>query len=153
MCEFFSCIVTTSGDVLFTEEDSHDTVIERCGFNDDLKSFVRIEYTHFRGYIIDEKSIPEWYERLAAKARKDVKVTHNKVVVAYRAMKKLRTAALDEYNAICTKAAQVEIRSDYVGWMNLSNSKWRDYWEIRGKSIKEYKEKIKNVKGYVCERV
>jgi hypothetical protein len=70
---FFTCIVTTTGDVLFTEEDSHDTIIMRAGLIDDLKHFVRIEYTHIGGYIINEKGIPNGMNVWLPKRRRALK--------------------------------------------------------------------------------
>lgn len=46
MCNYFSCILTQDGRLLFTEDDSHSIIIERAGLDDSqvfLRSFVRLE--------------------------------------------------------------------------------------------------------------
>lgn len=144
MCNFFTCIVTTTGDVLFTEENSHDTIIMRAGLIDDLKHFVRIEYTPIGGYIIDEKGIPEWYERMAAKAKESVKVAHNKVVAAHNAMMKIRNKAFEEY-----KAEYKRHTSTYDKWDMSCTQNWLKYREIKGKAIQDYKDSIVKVEGYL----
>lgn len=146
MCNFFTCIVTTKGQVLFTEEDSHDTLIERTGLTDNLKEFVRIEYTLARGYVVDEMTIPVWYQRMVAKVREDVRKTYCKVLAPNSAMMKVRIASLNEYNAICTRE---QMAFDYVRWRNLCDKRWGEYWKIRKDGIQAYKAKIENFKGYV----
>ena len=69
MCNFFSAIVTRDGRVLFCEEDSHETIIQRAGLRDDKlidRDFVRIEIPNgdLAKYREDEiGTLPEWYNR------------------------------------------------------------------------------------------
>ena len=149
MCDFFTCIVTIRGDVLFTEEDSHDTVIMRAGLIDNLKYFVRIEYTPTYEYLLDEYSIPEWYERIVAKAKEDVKATYRKVVVAHSTMMKIRSKAFEEYEAFCVRAASVDMGYSFSEWESHCEVRWLKYRRIRVKAIQHYTDKIENIKGYV----
>ena len=46
MCNFFSCVATKDGRILFTEQDSHSEIIRRAGLRDDeqfMRAFVRLE--------------------------------------------------------------------------------------------------------------
>jgi hypothetical protein len=100
--------VTREGGVLFTEEDSHETVIARSDFKDDHKQFVRIEY-NTDGYTIDERSIPEWYERMAATAERNVKNTFKLVKQFHADYDKIRGPALADYDKITDAAL-----ADYI---------------------------------------
>jgi hypothetical protein len=99
MCNFFSCIVTKAGEVLFTESESHEEVISRSGMKDNLRHFVRVEYTPKEGYIIDEANIPEWYERVAAKAEQNVVAIYIRIAPAWEEYEKVEQPALDEYKS------------------------------------------------------
>ena len=41
MCQFFSGIAFRNGDIKFTEDDSHTTLIERVGLDDSRDLFTR----------------------------------------------------------------------------------------------------------------
>ena len=149
MCNFFTCIVTTHGDVLFTEEDSHDTIIMRAGLIDNLKCFVRVEYTPTYEYLVDEYSIPEWYERIVAKAKEDVKATYRKVVAAHSAMMKIRIEAFREYEVFCKRSASKDMGYSFSEWELHCELIWVQYRRMRVNAILDYKDKIENIKGYV----
>jgi hypothetical protein len=83
MCNFFSCIVIRTGEVLFTEYESHEEVIARSGQKDNLEEFIRAEHTAKSGYILDEETIPEWYEQIAAHAKTNVTATYKRVAPAW----------------------------------------------------------------------
>jgi len=93
MCNFFSCIVTKDAKVLFTEVDSHEEVILRSGLHDDAMDFVRIEYTEEKGYRIDERTIQEWYERIAAQAEQAVIATYRRIQPSWSEYDKIVQAA------------------------------------------------------------
>ena len=94
MCNFFSCIVTSNSAIYFTEDDSHETIIERMPQTDD---YVRVEYNAEDGYKIDQRTIPEWYERIAAKAEADIKALYTGIQVAWAKCDKVRRAAWVEH--------------------------------------------------------
>lgn len=148
MCDFFSCLVTRAGDVLFTETDSHDVAIERSGLIDDLEHFVRLEYAPSRGYIIDENSIPEWYERLACKARRNVKAAYRRIAGDHKIMIQSRLKAYNEYKTFCTGSLCANLAWDFEAWKICCDERWSEFWEMRQHVINEYKDKIENVKGY-----
>jgi len=81
MCEFFSCIATKDGKVLFTEEDSHETTIKRAKLKDDGESIVRLEYdgAHLKA---DQQIIPEWFEHAYIKIERRVKKAYAVVAPA-----------------------------------------------------------------------
>ena len=72
MCQFFSCLVTRDHRVLFCEDDSHEELIKRAGFDDTkdvfLRSWVRVEVkpaTAGWGWLtVDETSIPLWWDEV-----------------------------------------------------------------------------------------
>ena len=70
MCQFFSCLVTRDHRVLFCEDDSHEELIRRAGFNDHttdifLRSWVRVEVVPtvagWGSVKVDETSTPSWW--------------------------------------------------------------------------------------------
>ena len=70
MCEFFSCIITRTGDILFCETDSHEDIINRAKLDDTKltnRDFVRIENKPTKDgweYIVDEvDTLPKWYTK------------------------------------------------------------------------------------------
>ena len=74
MCEFFSCIYTKDGRILFTESDSHEKIIKRAGLKDNdpyLRSFVRLECVPpFNTVRVDEYgTLPAWFNLVDAQDR------------------------------------------------------------------------------------
>jgi len=80
MCKYWSGIATKDGKVLFTEQDSHEEVIERSGLKDDIlenRDFVRIEVPDgdMKKYRIDEEgTLPRWFEKRENEFFKKVEV-------------------------------------------------------------------------------
>ena len=77
MCQFFSCLVTRDHRVMFCEDDSHEDLITRAGFDDTkdvfLRSWVRVEvkpegagWGHCE---VDETSVPSWWNEVEDTAR------------------------------------------------------------------------------------
>ena len=69
MCQFFSGIVTRDGRCLFTEDDSHETIIARVHLRDTsthLRHWVRVELVPAaEGWAplrVDETSTPAWWD-------------------------------------------------------------------------------------------
>jgi len=66
MCQFFSAIATRDGRLLFTEEDSHETIVYRAGLRDSalfLRHWVRIEQRpSATALTVDETSVPSWFD-------------------------------------------------------------------------------------------
>jgi len=66
MCQFFSAIVTRQGTVRFCEDDSHETIIARLGFDDTrplaTRGWIRVECVRPHDAVrVDETSVPGWY--------------------------------------------------------------------------------------------
>jgi len=99
MCDFFSCIITKAGKVLFTESKSHEEIIARSGLKDNLEEFIRAEHTPKSGYILDEETTPEWYERIAAQAKANATATYKRVAPAWAEYERVDQPALDEYKS------------------------------------------------------
>ena len=70
MCNFLSAIVTRDNRILFCEDPSHETIIQRANLRDDnrhIRSWVRVECVPgpdwaFPAVRVDETSVPAWYE-------------------------------------------------------------------------------------------
>ena len=99
MCEFFSCIATKDGKILFCEDDSHEETIKRANLKDNSHDFVRIEYTPEMGLRVDAQSIPEWYERSAHRIEDGVKKLYQNVAPAWEDYKKIEAQALEDYKS------------------------------------------------------
>ena len=72
MCQFFSAIATKDGRLLFTEDDSHETIVERAGLSDAAlyaRSWIRLEAVPSKPIgpdstwtvRVDEATTPGWY--------------------------------------------------------------------------------------------
>ena len=119
MCEFFSCIATKDGKILFCEDDSHEETINRANLKDNGHDFVRLEYTQGMGLRVDAQSIPEWYERSVHRIEDEVKKTYQNVA-----------PALGDYNKIKAQA-------------------WEDYKKIEAQALEDYKSRLQQIEGYV----
>lgn len=97
MCKFFSCIATKAADVLFCELTSHEVLISRSGLQDNLEHFVRVEYTDEKGYRLDEQTIPEWYERIAAKVKQNVIAKYIRIQPLWAEYDKIKQSARANY--------------------------------------------------------
>ena len=139
MCNFFSCIVTRDGKVLFTEEDSHEHVIERSGLKDDLEHFVRVEYTNENGYCVDESTIPEWYERMSAMIERNVELTYRNVKSLYDEYLEIQQPAWDKYHKITQPASD-----DYETIMQHA---WKEYKKIQQSAL----DKCNNIKQHALD--
>ena len=148
MCKFFSCIVTKDGKVFFSEEDSHETIINRLGISDNGENFVRVEYSQNSigeyEYCLDVQTIPEWYERIAIKVKLDIKQIFQKVKPAWEDYEKIRTPAQENYEKI-----EAPAREDYEkikasaqeNYKKIITPVWEDYEKIRTPARENY-EKI-----------
>ena len=105
MCNFFSCIALGDGTVWFTEDDSHETVIQRLHPRQD---YIRLEYSGEK-IKIDEKTIPEWFERLSSKIEQRVQHLFTLIQPAWADYLKIKQAARADYEKIEQAA-----RADYL---------------------------------------
>ena len=89
MCQFFSAIVTRDLRVLFTEQDSHETIIRRAELQDNdlyLRSWVRVELqpegNNWYPLRVDESSTPAWFDDSRDTIAERVKTIAQKVAPA-----------------------------------------------------------------------
>lgn len=143
MCNFFSAIVLRDGSILFTEEDSHETVIARSGLKDNLKHFVRVEYNREDGYEIDERAIPEWYERIAAKAETNIKKTFAKIETFNDECMRIEESSWEDYENI-----QLIVHPNYN---KIEDTAWEDYYTIHQTAMAAYISQLEEIEGYVKE--
>lgn len=153
MCNFFSCIITKTGDVLFTESESHEVVVSRSGLVDDLNHFVRAEYTTEAGLSIDERTIPEWYERVAAKARERAIATYGVVQPAWAERCNKIESLLAAYRASSlpqvTAGFEICKQPAYIEYKKTRDAKWAAYKEAENAELIKYKRKVSGIPGYL----
>ena len=141
MCEFFSCIVTKEGAVFFTEEDSHETIIDRLKIRDNGENFVRIENTKENGYKIDERIIPEWYERIAATIKHNVEKTFVKAASAWEEYEKVEAPAWEEYKKVKAPA--------WEEYEKVKASAREEYEKVKASAREEYENVLSTINGYI----
>ena len=137
MCEFFSCIITRTGDILFCETDSHEDIINRAKL-DDIKltnrNFVRIENKPTKDgweYIVDEdETLPRWYRKREEYFIDKVTELSEKVQPAMEEYLKIQQSAMEEY-------------------LKIEQPVWEEYLKIKQSAWEEYIKEIKIIEGYV----
>ena len=111
MCDFFSAIVTRDHRVLFTEEDSHETIIARAGLTDILlhgRPWVRVELRPdgpegWQPILVDERTTPGWWDPVTDGDR--VRVVADRVRAAWATYDAAVEAAMATYGAAVGPAA------------------------------------------------
>ena len=141
MCKFFSCIALGDGTVWFTEDDSHETVIQRLH---PKQEYIRLEYSGEK-IEIDEKTIPEWFERLSSKIEQRVQQLYTLIQPARADYEKIRQAAWADYLKIKQAA-----RADYL---KIEQPAWADYVKIKQAARADYLNVLLKIDGYVASSV
>ena len=127
MCKFFSCIVVRDGlELLWTEQDSHETIISRAGLVDDKlenREFVRLEIQPPNEDI--SRPVNEWTFTV------DEKGTLPRWFIANEKRVKIRAySLLNEIIAPKTK-----------------------YEKVKDTAKAEYQKELENIEGYVVEAI
>ena len=175
MCLFFSCIATRDGRLLFTEEDSHETVIARAHVRDTdahLSHFVRLERRPDSPVQLDEQETPSWftlddwtprieetflqvtearkpYEAACAKARKSYDAARAEAWKSYNAA---CVEAWKPYDATCAEvrksydAACAEVRKPYEATCAKA---WKSCDATCAKARKSYVKALSSLNGYL----
>lgn len=160
MCQFFSGIAFRTGDIKFTEDDSHTTLIERLGLDDsrDLftRGWVRFEAVPkgdgWEPVRVDETSVPGWWDedRIAFEDRvlavamrvRPARAEFDRVTAAAHAeFDRVRAPAWAEYDRV-TAAARAE--HDRV-----TAAAWAEHDRVRAAAWAEYVAAIRTIDGYV----
>ena len=133
MCQFFSCLVTRDHRVLFCEDDSHEELIRRAGFDDTkdvfLRSWVRVEVkpenAGWRHVMVDETSVPSWWEQVEDSDRvlivaNTVRSAREVYVAAVRPAQEVYVAAMrsaqEVYDAAMRSAQEVYVAAVRPAW-------------------------------------
>ena len=141
MCQFFSGIAFRNGDIKFTEEDHHTTLIERLGLDDSKDLFTR-GWVRFEvlpqgdGWApvrVDETSFPGWWDddRVAFEDRVLAVATRVRPAWAADAESARVRAAVWAANDRVTAAARAE------------------YVRVGAAARAEYAATIRTIDGYV----
>ena len=163
MCDFFSCIATKDGQILFCEDDSHETIIERAKIKDDGGNFVRIEYTDEKGMKVDQAGIPEWYERCCVSIEMRTRKIYKIIAPALEDYEKIIAHAREDYEKIIAHAredyekTEAPAREDYKkieapaleDYKKIKAHAREDYDKIEAHAWKNYKSQLQKVEGYV----
>ena len=166
MCNFFSCIVTRDGRVLFTELDSHETIISRAGLRDNhMANFVRLEVLPpFTECTVDEREIPAWFEESAEEYKDRAVQLAIKVNGLKEEYEKIRQFALEEYQKIKQPAwekyentlqpALEEYRKiqqpALEEYQKIEQIAWEEYKKIRQPAWEEYLRSLSKIEGYLA---
>ena len=109
MCDFFSAIVTRDHRVLFTEEDSHETIIARAGLTDTLlhgRAWVRVELRPtaegWGPLVVEETTTPGWWDTVTDGDR--VRVVADRVRAAWAPFVAARAAGQATFETTCATA-------------------------------------------------
>jgi hypothetical protein len=108
MCNFFSCIATRDGRLLFSEDDSHEVIVNRANLRDNdahIQHFVRLEIVPpFDKVHVDEQSIPAWYASQRVGIEERAKALARRVQKAVDLIDTIRAKADAEIAPIWAKA-------------------------------------------------
>lgn len=136
MCIFFSCIIVRDGRILFCEDGSHETVIERADLKDNKlvdRDFVRIEVRdgNISNYREDEhKTLPGWYNK--EETIKKLELVLFAIKVAWEEYRRIGQQAWKDHNRIGPHA-------------------WEEYDRTTQHAWEEYVNELSNIKGYTKE--
>ena len=133
MCNYFSCIIKRDGAILFCEEDSHETIIDRAGLTDDNlinREFVRIEitppnknlFTPYKEwtYTVDEDgTLPPWYCKRTKTLEKRAWKLMKQITTYKRKYLNIEQPAMEEYE-------------------NIQQLPWEEYEKIEQLACEEY---------------
>jgi hypothetical protein len=145
MCEFFSCIATKDGRLLFTEEDHHQTTINRANLSDAslfTRTFVRLECRPpFDKVTVDETgTLPGWFDFYEWEHR--VMDLAQRISPARQEYKTIEGPALQKYKTIEGPALQKCAAIRDLAWQKylaIENPVWQKYLAIEGPAQQEYK--------------
>lgn len=158
MCEFFSAIVTRSGDVLFTEADSHETIIDRAKLRDAdryLRHWVRVELKPngdgWHSLFLDESEAPAWWIEDAPVFINRVLKIADRVRPAHTRYEAIQQPAWAAYLAIKAPWAAYEAieRPTYAAYEASKQQAWAAYLAIKQAGLAEYQTAIARITGYV----
>ncbi len=157
MCEFFSCIATKDGHVLFTEQNSHETIIERAKLKDDdiafvrayvsdtvnQRNFVRLEILPpFTTVTVDEAgTLPDWWIEKATAMGKKAKKLAKKVGAALAQYEAVKDAALAQYEAVEQPALAQYKAVEQPAWAQYQAVKqpaWAQYQAVKQPAWAQY---------------
>ena len=149
MCNFFTAIVTKDGRVLFTKQDSHETIVERAKLKDTTllhRTWVRVEIQPKNGswgpVTVDEQgSLPGWYEDDRAAFEDKVKETAEAVAPAKAAYNAARASAKAAYDAAVAPAE--------AAYHAAQASAYAAYDAALASAKAAYIDKIKTIPGYL----
>ncbi len=172
MCEYFSCIVTREGKVLWCEDNSHEETIKRANLKDDKlkdRDFVRIEVKNgdMKNYCVDEEStLPSWYKlsekffkTKTAKILKRLNLViedyEKKRAPLYEEYEKKRAPLYEDYNKKrATLYRDYEKKCDalYGDYKKKYAPLYEDYKKKYAPLYEDYKKKLKSIEGYIPEK-
>ena len=146
MCDFFSAIVTRDHRVLFTEKDSHETIIARAGLTDTLlhgRAWVRVELRPtaegWGPLVVDETTIPGWWDPVTDGDR--VRVVADRVRGLYATSYAARAAAHATSDATRTAA--------WATYEATVTAAWATYQAAWAAAQATYETVIRTMDGYV----
>ena len=171
MCQFFSGIAFRNGDIKFTEDDSHTTLIERVGLDDsrDLftRGWVRFEVAPkgdgWEPVRVDETSVPGWWDADRVAFEDRVLAVATRVRPAQAEHKRVTAPARAEYDRVMAPAraeydrVRAPARAEYdrvraparAEYDRVTAPAWAEYVRVMAAAQAEYIATIRTIDGYV----
>jgi hypothetical protein len=156
MCEFFSCVVTRDGRLLFTEEDSHETIISRAGLRDTAtcRHFVRLEISPpFTTCRLDQSSSPSWFDENRLDYEERAIELAKRIAPAYEAYQKATATAYEAYQkatATAEEAYQKATAPAYEAYQKAKAPAYEAYQKATATAEEAYIEVLLGIEGYVA---
>jgi len=130
MCQFFSALAFRDGSIRFSEDDSHEVIIQRLGLNDRadlfLRGWVRVEVlpdgAGWGRVRVDETSVPGWYEADRDEWAARIIGVADRVQSAMAAYEAIQQPAWAAYEAI--------VQSAMAAYKAIQQSAWAAYEAI-----------------------
>jgi len=157
MCNFFSCVATRDGRILFTEQNHHSEIIMRANLRDTdlhLRHFVRLECVPpFDSVTVDEQgTLPGWFENERASIEARVIELAKRVASAWEQYEAVERPAREQYQAVELsaweqyKAVERPAREQYKA---VKRSAWEQYKAVERPAREQYKAVLSTITGYL----
>ena len=157
MCEFFSCIVTRDGKLWFTEDNRHETIIDRKQLRDTetCRHFVRLEVRPpFATCRLDQSLSPSWFDENRLDYEDMAIDLAKRIAPAYEAYLKA-TAPAEE---VCQKAIDTAyeaylkaIDTAYEARQKAIDTAYEAYLKATAPADEAYMEFLSGIDGYVAK--
>jgi hypothetical protein len=140
MCEFFSCVATSEGQILFTDTNSHEDIIARSRLDDAdlfLRRFVRLECPppFHMVYVDEELTLPSWFT--------------DRWIEIDRQVIELALFVRKAYEEFQEEIEPVRVPKSSINYLYDYSAEWKNFKSAEHEARIEYARAIKHLTGYV----